>query len=212
VLPVGTFIDADQHAPEGAFLTMVVFTSFAFLRQCRARLKLGDTPGLDGCRFSDLIEEGPTVKAAARCLVRSRLFATEPQWPRMNSTFSRSLRTRHSRVIPKISLRALRLLGFRPSSLPRFAASGAALREPLCERDSVLRFLPREGPLAAKRALTRTRTAALSVTEFSTWPTRSRLRFHESTAAGCQSRTGRFPAIRSESDVPRTRPPAACNH
>ena len=61
--------------------------------------------------------------AAARCLVRSRLVATEPQWPRMNSTFSRSLRTRHSRVIPKISLRALRLLRFRPSSLPRFAAS-----------------------------------------------------------------------------------------
>ena len=41
----------------------------------------------------------------------------------MNSTFSRSLRTRHSRAIPKISLRALRLLRFRPSSLPRFAAS-----------------------------------------------------------------------------------------
>jgi hypothetical protein len=29
--------------------------------------------------FSDSIEEGPTVKAAARCLVRSRLVATEPQ-------------------------------------------------------------------------------------------------------------------------------------
>ena len=86
-------------------------------------IEIGDTPGLDGCRFSDSIEEGPTVKAAARCLVRSRLVATEPQWPRMNSTFSRSLRTRHSPVIPKISLRALRLLRFRPSSLPRFAAS-----------------------------------------------------------------------------------------
>ena len=86
-------------------------------------IEIGDTPGLDGCRFSDSIEEGPTVKAAARCLVRSRLVATEPQWPRMNSTFSRSLRTRHSRVIPKIRLRALRLLRFRPSSLPRFAAS-----------------------------------------------------------------------------------------
>jgi len=63
------------------------------------------------------------VKAAARCLIRSRLVATEPQWPRMNSTFSRSLRTRHSPVIPEISLGALRLLRFRPSSLPRFAAS-----------------------------------------------------------------------------------------
>ena len=41
----------------------------------------------------------------------------------MNSTVSRSLRTRHSRVILKISLRALRLPRFRPSSLPRFAAS-----------------------------------------------------------------------------------------
>jgi hypothetical protein len=58
---------------------MVVFTSFAFLRQCRVRLRSGDTPGLDGCRFSDLIEEGPTVEAAARRLVLSRLFATEPQ-------------------------------------------------------------------------------------------------------------------------------------
>ena len=63
------------------------------------------------------------MEAAARCLVRSRLFATEPQWPRMKSTVSLSLRTRHSRVILKISLRALRLLRFRPSSLPRFAAS-----------------------------------------------------------------------------------------
>jgi len=86
-------------------------------------IETGDTPGLDGCRFSDSIEERPTMKAAARRLVRSRLVATEPQWPRMNSTFSRSLRTRHSPVIPKISLRALRLLRFRPSSLPRFAAS-----------------------------------------------------------------------------------------
>ena len=86
-------------------------------------IEIGDTPGLDGCRFSDSIEEGPTVKAAARCLVRSRLVATEPQWPRMNSTISRSMRTRHSRVIFKIGLRALRLLRIRPSSLPRFAAS-----------------------------------------------------------------------------------------
>ena len=86
-------------------------------------IEIGDTPGLDGCRLSDSIEEEPTAKAAARCLVRLRLVATEPQWPRMNSTLSRSLRTRHSRVIPKISLRALRLLRFRPSSLPRFAAS-----------------------------------------------------------------------------------------
>ena len=73
---------------------------------------------MDGCRLSGSIKEGPTAEAAARCLVRSRLVATEPQWPRMNSTVSRSLRTRHSRVIPKISLRALRLLRFRPSSLP----------------------------------------------------------------------------------------------
>src|SRR5210317_2455236 len=51
-------------------------------------------------------------------------------------------------------------------------ACGAALREPLCECDSVLRFLPREGPLPAKRALIRTRTVALNVTELSTWPTR----------------------------------------
>src|SRR5210317_2066295 len=51
-------------------------------------------------------------------------------------------------------------------------ACGAALREPLCECDSVLRFLPREGPLLAKRALIRTRTVALNVTELSTWPTR----------------------------------------
>ena len=50
-------------------------------------------------------------------------------------------------------------------------ACGAALREPLCECDSVLRFLPREGPLPAKRALIRTRTVALNVTELSTWPT-----------------------------------------
>jgi len=35
-----------------------------------------------------------------------------------------------------------------------------------------LRFLPREGPLPAKRALIRTRTVALNVTELSTWPTR----------------------------------------
>jgi len=34
-----------------------------------------------------------------------------------------------------------------------------------------LRFLPREGPLPAKRALIRTRTVALNVTELSTWPT-----------------------------------------
>src|SRR5210317_115709 len=52
-------------------------------------------------------------------------------------------------------------------------ACGAALREPLCECDSVLRFLPREGPLPAKRALIRTRTVALNVTELSTWPTSS---------------------------------------
>jgi len=102
---------------------MVLFTSLAVLRPRRVRLRLRDAPGLDGCRFSDSIEEGPTVEAAARRLVRPRLVATEPQWPRMNSTFSRSLRTRHSRAIPKISLRALRLLRFRPSSLPRFAAS-----------------------------------------------------------------------------------------
>ena len=50
-------------------------------------------------------------------------------------------------------------------------ACGAALREPLCECDPVLRFLPREGPLPAKRALIRTRTVALNVTELSTWPT-----------------------------------------
>ena len=102
---------------------MVLFTSLVFLRQCRVKLRLGIPLGLDRCRFSDSIVEGPTVKAAARYLVRSRLVATEPQWPRMNSTFSRSLRTCHSTVIPKISLRALRLLSFRPSSLPRFAAS-----------------------------------------------------------------------------------------
>ena len=35
----------------------------------------------------------------------------------------------------------------------------------------MLRFLPREGPLPAKRALIRTRTVALNVTELSTWPT-----------------------------------------
>ena len=56
MLPVGTCIGADQHAPEGAFLTMVLFTSLVFLRQCRVRLRLGDTPGLDKCRFSDSIE------------------------------------------------------------------------------------------------------------------------------------------------------------
>ena len=50
-------------------------------------------------------------------------------------------------------------------------ACGVALREPLCERDSVLRFLPREGPLSAKRALIRAHTVALSVTELSAWPT-----------------------------------------
>src|SRR5210317_1738236 len=54
-------------------------------------------------------------------------------------------------------------------------ACGAALREPLCECDSVLRFLPRKGPLPAKRALIRTRTVALNVTELSTWPTSLRL-------------------------------------
>src|SRR5210317_2362100 len=59
-------------------------------------------------------------------------------------------------------------------------ACGAALREPLCECDSVLRFLPREGPLPAKRALIRTRTVALNVTELSTWPTSHRLRTHDS--------------------------------
>ena len=123
MLPVGTCIDADQHAPEGASLMMVLFTSFAVSAAVPREIEIGDTPGLDGCRFSDSIEEGPTVKAAARCLVRSRLVATEPQWPRMNSTVSRSLRTRHSPVIAKIRLRALRLPRFRPSSLPRFAAS-----------------------------------------------------------------------------------------
>mgnify|MGYP001818213320 CR=1 FL=1 len=102
---------------------MVLFTSLVFLRRCRVRLRSGDTPGLDGCRLRDSVKARPTVETAVRRLVRSRLFATEPQWPRMNSTVSRSLRTRHSRVIPKISLRALRLLRFRPSSLPRCAAS-----------------------------------------------------------------------------------------
>ena len=123
MLPVGAFIDADQHAPQGALMTMVVFTSLVFLRQCRVRLRLGDIPGLYGCRFSDSIEKGPTADAAAHCVVRSRFSATEPQWPRTNSTVSRSLRTHDSRVILKIRLRALRLLRFRPSSLPRFAAS-----------------------------------------------------------------------------------------
>ena len=104
-------------------MTMVLFTSLVFLRQCRVRLRLGDIPGLYGCRFSDSIEKGPTADAAAHCLVRSRFSATEPQWPRTNSTVSRSLRTRHSRVVLKIRLRALRLLRFRPSSLPCFAAS-----------------------------------------------------------------------------------------
>ena len=123
MLPVGICIGADQHAPEGASLMMVLFTSFTVPAAVPREIEIGDTPGLDGCRFSDSIEEGPTVKAAARCLVLSRLVATEPQWPRMNSTLSRSLRTRHSPVIPKISLRALRFGRFRPSSLPRFAAS-----------------------------------------------------------------------------------------
>ena len=121
MLPVGSCIGADQHTPEGAVLMMVLFTSFAVSRQRRVILRRG-YPGLDGCRLSGSIKEGPTAEAAARCLVRSRLVATEPQWPRMNSTVSHGLRTRHSRVIPNISLRALRLLRFRPSSLPRFAA------------------------------------------------------------------------------------------
>ena len=123
VLPVGTCIGADQHAPEGASLMMVLFTSFTVPRQCRARMRSGDTPWLDGCRFSDSIEEEPTVKAAARCLVRLRLVATEPQWPRINSAVVRSLRTRHSHVIPKIGRQKLRFGRFWPSSLPRFAAS-----------------------------------------------------------------------------------------
>jgi len=106
----------------GAFDDSAVHLLCSFAAAPR-EIEMGDTPGLDGCRFSDSIEEGPTVEPAAHCLVRSRLFATEPQWPRMKSTVSRSLRTRHSRVIRKISLRALRLLRFRPSSLPRFAAS-----------------------------------------------------------------------------------------
>ena len=102
---------------------MVLFTSFTVPAAVPREIETADTPGLDGRRFSDSIEEGPTAEAATRRLVRSRLVATEPQWPRMNSTVSLSLRTRHSRVIPKISLRALRLVRFRPSSLPRFAAS-----------------------------------------------------------------------------------------
>ena len=123
MLPVGTCIGADQHAPEGASLMIVLFTSFTVPAAVPNGIEIGDTPGLDGCRSSDSIEEGPTVKAAARCMVRSRLVATEPQWPRMKLTVARSLRTRHSRVIPKIGLRALRFGRFRPSSLPRFAAS-----------------------------------------------------------------------------------------
>src|SRR5210317_1572686 len=69
-------------------------------------------------------------------------------------------------------------------------ACGAALREPLCECDSVLRFLPREGPLPAKRALIRTRTVALNVTELSTWPTSVR-----SVNTGKQS-SGAFDVVR----------------
>ena len=102
---------------------MVLFTSFAFMRPCRVRLGSGNTRGLDGCHFSGSIEEGPAVVAAARCLVRSRLVATEPQWPRMNWTISRSMRTRHSRVTCKIGRQVLRFGRFPPSSLPRFAAS-----------------------------------------------------------------------------------------
>ena len=122
VHPVRSRIGADQHAPEEALLMMVLFTSFAGSRQHRVRLRRG-YPGFDGCRLRGSVKERPMVEPAARCLVRSRLVATEPQWPRMKSTVSRSLRTRHSRVIPKISLCALRLLRFRPSSLPCFAAS-----------------------------------------------------------------------------------------
>jgi len=48
--------------------------------------------------------------------------------------------------------------------LPCHGACAAALREPLCRRDSALRFLEREQPFPAKRALIRTGTVALSVT------------------------------------------------
>jgi len=44
--------------------------------------------------------------------------------------------------------------------------------EPLCRRESALRILASERPFPAKRALIRTGTAALSVTERSAWPTR----------------------------------------
>jgi ribosomal protein L37E len=49
--------------------------------------EIGSIPGLNGCRLGGSIEEGPTAEAAARRPVRSRLVATEPQWPRMNRRF-----------------------------------------------------------------------------------------------------------------------------
>ena len=118
MLPVGSRIGANQQAPKGAILTTVLFTSFSVLRQRRVRLRLGDTPELNGCRFNDLIEEGPTVEAAACCLVRSRLVATEPQWPRMNPSSACSLRTRHSLVTSKIDRKPMSFLTIPPASLP----------------------------------------------------------------------------------------------
>ncbi len=60
------------------------------------------------------------------------------------------------------------------NSSERNTAQGAcvaALRESLCRRDSALRLLTREPPLPAKRALIRTGTGSLRVTELTAWTT-----------------------------------------
>ena len=101
---------------------MVLFTSFAVERQRRVRLRWGITPDWMDAASATRSNKDQRRKPR-RAAWPGRVVATEPQWPRMKSPIVRSLRIRHSRVIPKIGRHALRFGRFRPSSLPRFAAS-----------------------------------------------------------------------------------------
>jgi len=86
-------------------------------------LKAGDNPHLSDTAWAAQLKKDQRLMPRRTAWPGRAFLPLCPQWPRMNSTVSRSLRTRHSRVISKIRLRTLRLLRFRPSSLPCFAAS-----------------------------------------------------------------------------------------